>query len=555
MSLDFYIGHNVLSHPLCIWSVLVKSDDETYKTVGGCLGGIDGYHALTHALITVLRLIDDSVQQKIVEEERPARVFIGHTGMVEALNCGRPPLSNKRLANGPTCAKFARLVFEAMDSLAKNRDLIIFADPRKGIKHERHIKILSEAVRLANSCDKQAIAAMMQTSQCSFTPPRLVNDTDIVDSNEDETNQSWVHIYTDGSYLAHTGQESRGSGGPGGWGYAIYNGESDTRYATEGELSGLLIEEQFGWQAMTSAAQMEVLAVLNGLKKARELGFRKVKVYSDAMPVISAIKSDLWYWASNNWKTRQGASIINQKQWEQIHSILSSKCMVVECEWVKSHTGCVGNERADELAKRGSSLALQAFRARNNKEPKRISQAAQTPSSRIQTPSIVRESLERIQEHALQTTPVEPLMGLMVKHALSNNPDMIIGDADDPYLVRWWFRRSEESSIYLHLILKDDKDKELHDHPWDSTSYMLHGTLREHTKTGQHIYTKGDLVMRKAEDAHRLEVIEGPVLTMFMTGPRKRNWGFWCGETLVPWQQYVDPANKGLIGQGCGEHC
>src|SRR5699024_12784932 len=119
---------------------------------------------------------------------------------------------------------------------------------------------------------------------------------------------------------------------------------------------------------------------------------------------------------------------------------------------------------------------------------------------------------------------------------------------------RWLVRRTEALSIYLYLILKDDKERVLHDHPWDSTSYVMAGILREHTNAGVNIFVPGDVVHRKAELAHRLEVLEGPVMTLFFTSSRRREWGFWCGDEFVPWRDYVDTENTGLVGRGCGEH-
>lgn len=162
--------------------------------------------------------------------------------------------------------------------------------------------------------------------------------------------------------------------------------------------------------------------------------------------------------------------------------------------------------------------------------------------------------LGKILREVKEETKDDALAQLVLSHAENREPDLVIGEADNPYLVRWWFHRTKQSSIYLHLILKGDQDRELHDHPWDSTSYVIKGILREHTKDGVNLFVPGDVVQRKAELAHRLEVLDGPVVTLFITGEHRREWGFWCGERFVHWEKYVDAQNKGLMGRGCGEH-
>lgn len=136
----------------------------------------------------------------------------------------------------------------------------------------------------------------------------------------------------------------------------------------------------------------------------------------------------------------------------------------------------------------------------------------------------------------------------------SRAPDFVIGDPANPYLVRWWLRRDREHGCeYLHQILRDDDDRALHDHPWASTSIILSGTLREILPGGERLLTPGSITSRAATDAHRLEVVEGPVWTLFITGPVERDWGFYCPRGWVPWWEFVDTQNPGLPGKGCGE--
>jgi hypothetical protein len=133
-------------------------------------------------------------------------------------------------------------------------------------------------------------------------------------------------------------------------------------------------------------------------------------------------------------------------------------------------------------------------------------------------------------------------------------PDFVIGDPGRPYLCRWWLiPRNDVFNIYYHQILRDDDDRALHDHPWPSFSIMTRGGMREITRDGPREINVGDCVYREPEMAHRLELIDArPAETLFITGPRVREWGFHCPKGFVHWQDFV-AENPGEIGRGCGE--
>lgn len=167
-----------------------------------------------------------------------------------------------------------------------------------------------------------------------------------------------------------------------------------------------------------------------------------------------------------------------------------------------------------------------------------------------------RPIVELVQEFlAAQANDIAALRTILVDSVRLREPDFIIGDPQDPYLIRYWLRRDRpEGSIYLHCIRKSDDDRALHDHPWSSTSLVLEGTLREILPEGSRLLTPGTIVSRSAEQAHRLEVVDGPVWTLFITGAVEREWGFHCPNGWVHWKEFTDPATNGQrIGKGCGE--
>lgn len=133
---------------------------------------------------------------------------------------------------------------------------------------------------------------------------------------------------------------------------------------------------------------------------------------------------------------------------------------------------------------------------------------------------------------------------------MQTTPDFVIGD---DYLRRWWVvPRNEGCNVYLHEILHSDDDRALHDHPWDNTSFLIDGSYIEHTPEGRFERGPGDIVTRKATDAHRLEIPEGGrAVSLFMTGPKIREWGFHCPQGWRLWTEFVDARDTGKIGRGC----
>jgi hypothetical protein len=135
---------------------------------------------------------------------------------------------------------------------------------------------------------------------------------------------------------------------------------------------------------------------------------------------------------------------------------------------------------------------------------------------------------------------------------VSRPPDFVIGDN---YLRRWWvIPRNKLQNVYLHEINKSDDDRALHDHPWENTSLIIRGSYIEHTPAGVFTRVAGDVVHRPATALHRLEVADNArVISLFMTGPISREWGFECPQGWRHWRDFTDHRDSGQVGRGCGE--
>lgn len=134
----------------------------------------------------------------------------------------------------------------------------------------------------------------------------------------------------------------------------------------------------------------------------------------------------------------------------------------------------------------------------------------------------------------------------------SRPADFVIGD---DYLRRWFvIPRNSSLNVYLHDIRKSDDDRAFHDHPWANTSFILAGGYVEHTPEGRFPRRSGDLVTREANALHRLEVRPGEfAISLFVTGPKVREWGFACPQGWVHWQDFTNEFDSSQTGRGCGE--
>jgi hypothetical protein len=148
-----------------------------------------------------------------------------------------------------------------------------------------------------------------------------------------------------------------------------------------------------------------------------------------------------------------------------------------------------------------------------------------------------------------------------LKIMAARKPDFIIGTKEDPYLIRWWvIPRNKLFNIYLHEIVRDDDDRALHDHPWVNLSYLLEGSYTEVTIAAgginhRAVLRAGDWRFRRSTAAHRLELDHSSrVLSLFITGPRIREWGFHCHKGWRHFKEFV-AIRDGVsgIGAGCGE--
>ena len=95
----------------------------------------------------------------------------------------------------------------------------------------------------------------------------------------------------------------------------------------------------------------------------------------------------------------------------------------------------------------------------------------------------------------------------------------------------------------FHHILASDPGDDFHDHPWDFVSRLIAGCYIEHTPTGVVVYKAPCVIVRKAEQLHRLELPEGPVWSYVTLGRVRRKWGFMTRRGWVEHSRYDKAGN------------
>ena len=143
-----------------------------------------------------------------------------------------------------------------------------------------------------------------------------------------------VALYTDGAC----------SGNPGIGGYA-----------------GILIygdvkKEYSGADAQTTNNRMEVIAVIEGLKRLKYPC--NVDVYSDSAYTVNAFLNGWIYaWRKNGWKKADGKAVLNTDLWEELYTLTQTHS--VTFHKVAGHADNELNNRCDELA-RGAIVEIRA---------------------------------------------------------------------------------------------------------------------------------------------------------------------------------------------------
>lgn len=140
-------------------------------------------------------------------------------------------------------------------------------------------------------------------------------------------------IYTDGA--------CSGNPGPGGWGTVVYFADGS-------------VHEMGGADRQTTNNRMEIQAAIAALEylvkteQSEPLG-----LYTDSEYVKNGITKWIKGWKQKGWKTSTNKPVLNQELWEVLDRLNQQASRQFKLDWryVKGHSGDVGNDRCDEIAR------------------------------------------------------------------------------------------------------------------------------------------------------------------------------------------------------------
>lgn len=118
----------------------------------------------------------------------------------------------------------------------------------------------------------------------------------------------------------------------------------------------------------------EASATLNALKVVKDTGIKNVVLIKDSQYALQGFDKWMGDWQKNGWIKKDGQQVSNKEIWQTIFDMkaeLVADGVSFKTQWVKGHSGDLGNERADELATAGKMAA----RNQNPRESFRIADA------------------------------------------------------------------------------------------------------------------------------------------------------------------------------------
>ena len=154
-------------------------------------------------------------------------------------------------------------------------------------------------------------------------------------------------VYTDGACL--------GNPGPGGWAWAVPDGEYRS-----------------GPDPATTNQRMEVTAVLEALRALTPERPAGIDVVSDSTYVVNCFRDRWWQgWQRRNWRNSQNKPVANRDLWEPLIELYLERGgpASIEFSWVKGHSGDPMNDLVDRLARALGTTAADLLPAASPPDP------------------------------------------------------------------------------------------------------------------------------------------------------------------------------------------
>lgn len=94
------------------------------------------------------------------------------------------------------------------------------------------------------------------------------------------------------------------------------------------------------------------------------------------------------------------------------------------------------------------------------------------------------------------------------------------------YLTRWGIE-TKFGSVRVHKWTGPDDDRAFHDHPWWFLTFVLRGGYTDVSPNGEEKVSAPAIKFRPALHQHTVVPYSQGALTLLITGPKMRSWGFW----------------------------
>jgi hypothetical protein len=133
------------------------------------------------------------------------------------------------------------------------------------------------------------------------------------------------------------------------------------------------------------------------------------------------------------------------------------------------------------------------------------------------------------------------------------------GADTDVYLIKYYVFQNKYFNVFIHIFLRSDRD-DMHDHPWNFGTYVIRKGYKEEVINPEdpRVFIPTILVnvrdvcqnrwaTRKAETLHRVKLYHEftmaekdiAPMTVCITGPTKRDWGFVKDGKWIFWKKYL----------------
>ena len=199
-------------------------------------------------------------------------------------------------------------------------------------------------------------------------------------------------IYTDGACT--------GNPGPGGWGTVVYFHDGS-------------VHEMGDSSHHTTNNKMEMQAAIAALEFFKSSGqTQPITLYTDSKYVIDCVTKWVKGWKKNGWKKADGNPVQNQDLLEILDELNNR---LVQWEHVRGHSGNIGNERCDVIAR---SFATHKI-----------------PHLKQSLPEFLHETLPKIEETSVVKVADDPIKSTITnKNTLESSQSASDTSTMEPYI-------------------------------------------------------------------------------------------------------------------------